>query len=107
MRTKFFKTKNRPPSVIEFEERIKFANLLVKQIPNFKILLPRINQKMVASRLELLKFMRVNFDEEEVFDEGELVEENLDMSDQFEQIGKFEHILPAEVCINALDKYMK
>ena len=46
-------------------QQLEFIDCLDKQIPGFNILQAKLNQKMTASRLELLKFMRVNFDEDD------------------------------------------
>lgn len=70
-----------------------FIKCLDEKIPGFEILKPKINQKMTASRIELLKFMRVNFDEDESdgmveVDEG-CFDGSSSNSDVFEEIGKF------------------
>lgn len=64
----------------------------------------------MASRLELLKFMRITFDDDsEELDENFYGGSNSDRfssDDGFEEIGKFQHILPSDVCISALNKYL-
>lgn len=66
---------------------------------------------MTANRLELLKFMRVNFDEEEqeesMVEKGEKdFDSNSQNSEVFEEIGKFEHILSSDLCTSALNTYL-
>lgn len=64
-KSKLIKGKSKAPAVISVGERKLFVDYLNKEMPKFESLLPRVNQKMMASRMELLKFMRVSFEESE------------------------------------------
>lgn len=61
IKTKLVKNRSRAPASILAGERASFVTILVGEVPQFEAMVARVNQKMMASRMELLKFMRVTF----------------------------------------------